>query len=262
VNTRALGNTGIITAPIGLGTVKLGRVAGLKFARVPTVLPSDDEALVLLGAARDLGVTLIDTSPAYGVSEARLGELLGRVAGADQWTLCTKAGETFDEVSGESSHDFSAGAIRASIERSLVRLRVKRVDIALLHFSSGAMDAEVLERGEAMGALEGLKREGKCRVIGASIGSLEGGRLAIELGCDVVMVTLNALDRSMEPVIEAAAARGVGVLIKKALGSGRAAAGSSVGMVVNTPGVGAAVVGTTSAGHLREAVEAARGRAT
>ncbi len=262
MKTRALGNTGIEVSPIGLGTVKLGRVAGLKYASAPAVLPSDNEAVALLRAAREMGVTLIDTSPAYGVSEARLGELLPRVGGARAWTVCTKAGEDFDETSGASRYDFSAAAIRASIERSLTRLRIERVDIALLHFASGAMDAEVLARGEAMAALLALKREGKCGAVGASVGSIEGARLAIKAGSDVIMVTLNALDVSMRPAIDAAAGAGVGVLIKKALGSGHAAARESLGLVLGTRGVGAAVLGTTSADHLREAVEVAQGAPT
>ncbi len=255
---RALGNTGISVSPIGLGTVKLGRTSGLKYANAPTSLPSDDDALVLLRAAADFGVSLIDTSPAYGQSERRLGELLTRVRPREAWTICTKAGESFDEASGASSYDFSAGAIRASIERSLMLLRVERVDIALLHFASGAMDAEVLARGEAMGELAKLKREGKCGAIGASIGSIEGGMLAVtSRACDVVMVTLNAMDRSMLPVIDVAALAGVGVLIKKALGSGHLDARESLRGVMQTPGVGCAVVGTTSVEHLREAVEVA-----
>jgi aryl-alcohol dehydrogenase-like predicted oxidoreductase len=106
---RALGNTGISVSVLGLGTVKLGRSEQLKYP-APFTLPDDDAARRLLDAARDAGINLLDTAPAYGSSEARLGALLaGR---RHDWVICTKAGESFD--AGRSRHDFSPAAIRHS----------------------------------------------------------------------------------------------------------------------------------------------------
>ena len=72
---RPLGRSGIETSLLGLGTVKFGRTRGLKYPE-PFSLPSDAEARRLLDTARDLGVNFVDTAPAYGASEERLGELL------------------------------------------------------------------------------------------------------------------------------------------------------------------------------------------
>ncbi len=245
----------------------MGRTAGLKLAATPTRLPTDDQVIELLTAAADVGVNLIDTAPAYGVSESRLGQLLTRVRPREAWVICTKAGEMFEEASGQSRYDFSRGAIVASIEQSLTRLATDRVEIALLHFSGSTDDVGVLKQGEALGAISELKRAGKVRAIGASVGSVAGGWAALEAGCDVVMLTLNAHEQSMAPVAAAAGQQGVGVLVKKALAGGRLSAGitvdnaggelgaesggDSLRWVLSQPGVACAVVGTTRAAHLR-----------
>lgn len=68
---RPLGDTGLAVSPLGLGTVKFGRDQGVKYPSGFTI-PDDREAADLLALARDLGINLIDTAPAYGRSEERL----------------------------------------------------------------------------------------------------------------------------------------------------------------------------------------------
>lgn len=257
-----LGNSGVRVSRVGLGTVKLGRSAGLKYVE-PVRIPGDDEAEGLLRAARELGVMLIDTAPAYGVAEERLGVLLYRVAPREAWTLCTKAGERFEAAGngglGLSSYDFSPAAITASIESSLRKLGTDHLDLALLHFASSVEEEHaIIREGAALLALQRLKEAGKIRAIGASCAHV-GAALDASATCDVVMLTLNSEDRSMLPAIELARQRGVGVLIKKPLASGRIAARQGLKLVLDTPGVQSAILGTTSAAHLREAVEVASG---
>ena len=84
-------NANIPLPRLGLGTVAFGRDWGLKYARRAR-LPSDAELDQLLGTALDLGVTLLDTAPAYGTSEERLGQLLRQWPG--RFLLSTKVGET------------------------------------------------------------------------------------------------------------------------------------------------------------------------
>ncbi|MBL8991255.1 MAG: aldo/keto reductase [Phycisphaerae bacterium] len=243
---------------LGLGTVALGRSAGLKYAR-PVRVPTDDEAEALLRAALEEGVTYVDTAPAYGAAEQRLGRLLPRVAPRERWLIGTKAGETFDEGTGTSAYDFSPGAIGASVDASLRRLKVERVDVLLLHFSSACDDAGVLRAGEAAGALQEARRAGKARWIGASIGTMEGAEAALAAGwMDVVMVTLNPAERQMAPVAARAAAQGVAVLVKKPLASGRAEPREAVRQALATPGVSCVVAGTTRVEHLRALAAAAR----
>ena len=72
---RPLGNTGMTVSVLGLGTVKLGRNQAVKYPE-PFELPDDAQARRLIDRARDLGINLLDTAPAYGTSEERLGRLL------------------------------------------------------------------------------------------------------------------------------------------------------------------------------------------
>lgn len=215
---RPLGRTGLNVSVLGLGLVKLGRTAGLKHPGQWT-LPDDAAAAHLLETARDLGINLLDTAPAYGVSEQRLGDLLasGVAGGRDAFIISTKAGEEFDPDHG-SRYDFSPPALTASVERSLRRLRTDRLDVVLLHF--GPDDHATLARGEALEALARLKAQGKVRAIGASTKTVDGAIEAMNRGADVVMVTYNPRDTAEGPAIDEAARRGVGVLLKKALLSG------------------------------------------
>jgi aryl-alcohol dehydrogenase-like predicted oxidoreductase len=234
---------------LGLGTVKLGRDQGVKYP-TPVTIPSDDAARELLATARELGVNLLDTAPAYGTSEARLGTLLA--GQRDEWVICSKVGETFEN--GHSTFDFSPGAILQSVDRSLARLRTDRLDILLLH-SDGEIEADLVSSG-VIDALQHVKRAGKAGLVGASTKTLRGAMHAIaQLDC--IMVTLNAEHRADLPAIEAARSCGKGVLLKKIFASGHhaldpAQRAESLRESLTTPGVASAIVGTSNAAHLRE----------
>ena len=124
---RELGTTGIRVSPLGLGTVKIGRDEQVKYPR-GFVIPDDAAVRELLTLAGDLGINLVDTAPAYGNSEERLGQLLPDKA---DWVVVTKVGEIFEH--GQSRFDFSAAHTRLSVERSLRRLGRDYVDIVLVH---------------------------------------------------------------------------------------------------------------------------------
>ncbi|MBL0870055.1 MAG: aldo/keto reductase [Phycisphaerales bacterium] len=264
--SRPLGTTGINVPPLALGTVKLGRLGGLKYpGNAPTQLPTDDAVRWLLHAAWSRGIRLIDTAPAYGTSELRLGEILPQIAltasttpaaaTTDRWLICTKVGEIFNESTSTSTYDFSPEHIRESIQRSLQRLRVPMLDIVLLHFATGSLDHEILAQGHALRTLRELQHQGLIRAVGVSIGSIAGGELVLNnpiARCDVLMLTLNERDRAMEHLIARAHAQGLGVLIKKPLASGHSNPSESLRSVLNTPGVTAAVVGTANPQHLSD----------
>lgn len=241
---QPLGNTGLATAILALGTVKLGRTKGVKY---PTTfeLPDDKAALTLLHTARNLGINLLDTAPAYGISEARLGHLLR--GQRHHWLLSTKVGESFD--GSTSTHDFSPEACRKSVERSLKRLATDVLDIVLIH--SNGEDKRILEEIGTLQALQALKAEGKIRAVGISHKSVEGARIALAQGADVIMATLNPNELSDRDVIAQARAQGCGVLIKKAFSSGHGTA-ADLNFVASQQGVDSIVVGTTSPDHLIE----------
>lgn len=242
VPRRRLGRTGLEVSLIGLGTVKLGRNTDVKYPR-PFHLPDDREAARLLDRARDLGVNLLDTAPAYGSSEERLGGLLrGR---RDAFVLCTKTGEEYDPRTG-SRFDFSPEHTRASVARSLKRLRTDVLDLVLVH--SDGHDEDVLQMG-TLEALEELRDAGLVRAVGFSGKTLGGGLAAVER-CDAVMVTLSHAQQEALPVVAAAARTGCGVLVKKAFGSGHAVTAETLGWVAAQRGVSSIVVGTRDPQHL------------
>ncbi|WP_318651977.1 aldo/keto reductase [Pseudomonas sp. PDM16] len=245
---RPLGDTGLLVSPLGLGTVKLGRDQGVKYPNGFTI-PDDTAARALLQQARELGINLIDTAPAYGVSEQRLGPLLR--GQRQDWVIVSKVGEEFE--AGQSHFDFSPQHARFSVERSLQRLETDFIDLVLVH--SDGNDVAVLRDSGVYEALAELKREGKIRAFGLSGKTVEGGLLALEQG-DCAMVTYNLAEQGERAVLDHAASHHKGILIKKALASGHAVlAGkdpvrASFELVFGHPGVSSAIVGTINPQHL------------
>ncbi len=276
---RPLGNTGLMISPIGLGTVKLGRNRGVKYpGGEGFAIPSDEQVRELFRSAADLGVSLIDTAPAYGLSERRIGEIMhaqGWFGGRDRWVVCTKVGEEFDPEEARSTFVFTPEHVKMSVERSMRRLRVDVIDIVLVH--SDGRDEWILRDSGAMDALREVQRRGLVRAIGMSTKTVDGGLSAVrrsEGACDVVMLTFNAKERAEGVVIDAARHRNVGVLVKKGLLSGHIAEvmgrmppeiravtddpiEASMRLVLGRQGVGAMVVGTSSSVHLTDNVRAA-----
>lgn len=252
---RRLGADGPLVSPLGLGTVKFGRDQGVKYPSGFTI-PSDEEARMLLRQARGLGINLLDTAPAYGVSEERLGPLLR--GQRDEWVIVSKVGEEF--ANGQSSFDFSAAHTRHSVERSLKRLETDRIDLVLVH--SDGQDLRILQEEGVYETLAELKREGKLLGFGFSGKTVEGGLLALERG-DCAMVTYNLNERAERPVIDHALSHGKGILVKKALASGHVClAGqdpvrASFQLLFGEPGVTSAIVGTINPVHLAHNVATA-----
>jgi len=253
VELRPLGTTGLAVSPLGLGTVKFGRNVGVKYP-CPFDLPSDQQALTLLETAWELGINLLDTAPAYGVSEERLGRLLRHCR--RDWVIATKVGEEF--VDGVSRFDFSGPATKASVERSLRRLGVEVLDIVLIH--SDGNDLTILEQEAVLPTLFDLKQAGLVRAVGISTKTVTGSLRALDC-CDLVMLTYNRRELSELPAIRAAYAANKGILIKKALQSGHLpdaaqpdSLQAALQFVYAEPGVGSAVIGTLDKDHLRKNV--------
>lgn len=253
---RPFGNTGIDVSVLGLGTVKLGRNEGVKYPQ-HFQIPDDASAAGLIARAKDHGINLIDTAPAYGTSEERLGHLLK--GQRDDWVICTKVGEEFEN--GKSFFDFSAQHTRHSIERSLRRLQTDMLDIVLVH--SDGNDLHVIRHSGALETLARCKQEGLIRAFGVSTKTVAGGIVAAELS-DGVMATYNARYTDELPVLDFCLAHGKGVLIKKALASGHidsqgSSAADSLRTVLAHRAVSSAIVGTINPQHLHTNIEAALG---
>lgn len=251
---RQLGNSTLQVSALGLGTVKIGRNQQVKYPG-NFEIPDDRAVAALLDLADELGINLIDTAPAYGNSEERLGKLLRE---RERWVLCTKTGEEFTD--GVSHFDFSAAHTRRSVERSLRRLRTDWLDLVLIH--SDGNDLDVLQRSDCVATLMELKSAGLIRAVGMSTKTIEGGVQAAEL-LDVVMLTWNLQQRD-EAALQTAIRLGRGVLVKKGLMSGHVEdqqgnpVQASMELVLRQPGIGSMIVGTINPAHLRNNVETAR----
>jgi aryl-alcohol dehydrogenase-like predicted oxidoreductase len=247
--SRSLGHTGLIVSRIGLGTTKLGRNTDVKYPQA-FALPSDTRVGKLLDAALRAGVNLIDTAPAYGASEVRLGTFMGSCR--DRLILSTKCGEQYNN--GHSIYDFSADAITASVEASLRYLHVDHVDILLLH--SDGRDIEILTRTDGVAALKRLKESGKTRAIGISAKTHDGIREACRT-LDVIMAPFSQKDPSLAGALRQAHQAGLGVLAIKGLSSGYLEARPAVEFVLRQEFIDALILGTTDPVHLNEAVSIA-----
>ena len=247
---RPLGNTGIEVSPLGLGTVKFGRNTGFDY-RHAYPLPSDGCIADLLAAAQREGINLLDTAPAYGSSEARIGEAIE--GNRDDWILCTKAGEEFDGFA--SLYDFSEDAILRSVDRSLVRLRTDIVDILLLHSDGRSVDD--IKRAGAFRALAKLKREEIVRAVGFSGKSTRDAAAAMARS-DVLMCAIHNSYRDEIRIAGKAADLGVGVLVKKPLARGFEGGSETIAETADLVGVTSVLVGTLSADHLAANAAAVR----
>jgi aryl-alcohol dehydrogenase-like predicted oxidoreductase len=235
-----------VVSPIALGTTKLGRNTDVKYPK-RFALPSDKQVHDLLQSCLSLDVNLIDTAPAYGDSEQRLGPFVA--ANRDRLVICTKCGEQYR--SGASIYDFSATAITASIEQSLRRLKTDYVDIVLLH--SNGQDVELLTQTDALQALAHLKKAGKTRAAGISA-KTAAGIIEASRTLDVVMAPFSRTDSSLAEALKEAHDRGLGVLAIKGLSSGHLEARPAIEFVLSQPFIDALVLGTITPAHLSEAV--------
>jgi aryl-alcohol dehydrogenase-like predicted oxidoreductase len=122
--TRTLGARGLEVSAIGLGCMGLSHAYGLDIA--------EQDGIDVIRAAVDLGVTFFDTAQVYGpfVNEELVGKALASVR--DQVVIATKFGFSFDG-SRSTGLDSRPEHIRSTVEDSLRRLNVERIDLLYQH---------------------------------------------------------------------------------------------------------------------------------
>jgi D-threo-aldose 1-dehydrogenase len=170
-----IGRSGLEVTRLGLGTAPLG---GL-FAPV-----SEADAEATIAQAWSLGVRYFDTAPLYGfgLAEQRLGRFL-RAQPRDEFVISTKVGRLLraDEAPPEDEHykgapsarphfDYSYDGVMRSVDESLTRLGLDRIDILLVHDPDDYYDAAV---SGAFRALQRLREDGRVRAIGAGMNQSE-----------------------------------------------------------------------------------------
>jgi len=151
---RALGMTGSHVAAIGQGCALFSEGYGT---------PDDETSLRTLLAAADAGVSLFDTSDAYGIGHNE--KLLGRFLRArrNQLTLATKVGLVRKPGDPRVTIDNSPQYIRAACDASLRRLRIDTIDLYYLQRRDPEVPIE-----DTVGVLADLVKAGKVRYLGLS----------------------------------------------------------------------------------------------
>lgn len=229
MNRRRLGRISIEVTEVGFGAAPIGNLHAAM---------SDEAAATTVECAWQRGIRYFDTAPHYGLglSERRLGKALaGRPR--DEYVVSTKVGRRLvDNPAPTGSdlaaadfdvpddlmrvRDYSADGVRRSLESSLSRLGLDRVDIALVHDPDDFMDDALRH---AIPALAELREQGVIGAVGAGMnfaGPLQ--RIVEESDVDVVMVAgrWTLADRSAAPLLAACAERGVSVLAAAPFNSG------------------------------------------
>jgi Predicted oxidoreductases (related to aryl-alcohol dehydrogenases) len=155
MNQVKIGKSQVETAPLGLGTNKVGGhnlFAGL----------SESDGREAVRAALESGIQLLDTAFMYG--KGRSEELIGEVIAdfpRDQVIIADKAAQ--DYSSGEAVLNNDPEFLKKSVDDALRRLKTDYIDIFYIHFPD-----EKTPKSEAVGALQELREAGKIRAIGIS----------------------------------------------------------------------------------------------
>jgi aryl-alcohol dehydrogenase-like predicted oxidoreductase len=266
---------------LGLGCNRFGSVLGLSVAG----------SVALTREAVQAGINFFDTSDIYGQgdSERAIGRAL---AGRDDVVICTKVGMRFplkmrlamplkaplkllarrsqalaggvrDSRAKPLPQCFEPDYIPRAFSRSLRRLGVGRVGVLLLHNPP----SDVIAKGDAVGALQRVKDAGKATAIGISCETLDDAAAALaDSRVNAIQIAIGEdLDRA-KSVIAQAESRGVAVILREIMkdrfrpASPRAITRDDVQAILREvlaiKGVSTALVGTTNARHLQEAVEA------
>ena len=207
METRTLGRTGRQIGVVGLGCWQLGGDWG----RV-----DDADALGVLHAAVDAGVTFLDTADVYGDgrSETLIGRFLAERPDAGV-TVATKCGRRADPHVPAA---FTPENLRAWTDRSRANLGVERLDLVQLH----CPPTPVFSSDEVFDALDALVAEGALAAYGVSVETCEEALTALARPhVASVQIILNAFRRKpLERVLPAAAEAGVAIIARVPLASG------------------------------------------
>jgi D-threo-aldose 1-dehydrogenase len=227
-----LGRSPVTVAPLGFGGASIGNL----YREV-----SDEQAALTVEAAWQAGIRYFDTAPHYGLglSERRIGKALSAYP-RDAYTLSTKVGRLIvPNPSGADQSDldngfavpaihrrawdFSADGVKRSIEESLTRLGLDRIDIALIHDPDESPDPAGGVR-DAYPALDDLRAQGVVGAIG--VGSKDPGVLrdfAEQTDVDALMIAgrYTLLEQpALDEILPTCERRGISVLNCGVLNSG------------------------------------------
>lgn len=203
---RTLGRTGREVSVVGLGTWQLGADWG-------DVTEAD--AMAVLEASAEAGVTFYDTADVYG--DGRSEQLVGRFVAAHPdagFTVATKMGRRMDQVPA----NYVESNFRAWLDRSRTNLGVDTIDLVQLH----CPPSEVIDDDATYDVLDTLVDEGVIASYGVSVETCAQALSAIARpNVASIQIILNAFRmKPLDEVLPAAEAAGVGIIARVPLASG------------------------------------------
>lgn len=218
---------GVPLPRVGLGGAALGNLG-----RPVT----DEDAEALLAAAWAAGIRYFDTAPHYGLglSESRLGRFL-RARPRDEVVLSTKVGRLLEDGGGERRddegfavtsrlvrrRDYTRDGVLRSLEASLARLGVDRVDVVLIHDPDEHW-REAVE--EAYPCLHDLREQGVVGAIGVGMNQWEMPAAFVhetDIDCVLLAGRYTLLDRGAgDELLPLCRERGVAVIAGGVFNSG------------------------------------------
>lgn len=207
MHTHILGRTNRTVSVVGLGTWQLGAGWGDV---------SETEALSVLTAAADAGVTFFDTADVYGDgrSEQVIGRFLRDRGPGHGITVATKMGRRMEQI----PENYVLEHFRAWTDRSRRNLGMDTLDLIQLHCPPTA----VVTSDEVYDALDTLVEEGAVANYGLSVETCDQALAAIARpNVATIQIILNAFRlKPLEKVLPAARTAGVGIIARVPLASG------------------------------------------
>jgi aryl-alcohol dehydrogenase-like predicted oxidoreductase len=205
---RTLGKTGLQISELGFGCASFW---GKKIF-------SEREAIRLVHAAIDHGVSYFDTAPSYsgGNAEPRLGRALAGMYNRREIVISTKIGSHTDRL-GRPYGDFRPIAVRRSVEQSLKQLNLDTIPILLLH----GPDFREFGTEGLLEELARLKQEGKFRHLGLNSFEMDVVEHVMTLPqFEVAMIDYNLLKPERADIIDRLSERQIGLLAGRPLAGG------------------------------------------
>jgi D-threo-aldose 1-dehydrogenase len=247
--TRKLGRVDLHVTPFAFGTAPLGNI----FEPI-----SEQTSQAMFDAAWDAGVRLFDTAPMYGhgLAELRTGHSL-RWKPRDSYVLASKVGRVLkparrqdidfspwvDAAPFSMAFDYSYDGTMRSVEDSLQRMGLERMDICFIHdidrFTRGDDQPEVFRQAMdgCWRALERLRSEGVVKAIGVGVNEWEVCHAALQqrdFDCFLLAGRYTLLEQdALDAFLPLCEQRGAAVLVGGGFNSGILATGAKPGAKYN-----------------------------
>ncbi len=208
---RKLGKTGLKVSVVGIGTWQFGGEWGKDFQQ--------DEVDRMFARGKELGINLIDTAECYGdhLSESLIGKAIKGTR--KDWIVATKFGHKFHSHMNRTEPRTPAD-IRQQLDASLKALQTDYVDLLQYH----SFGDDTFFDDEVLATVQDLKRSGKIRHIGNSVGSngnVKQIQASEKMNIEVIQIIYNRLDKTPETTtFPVCIEQGLGVLARVPLASG------------------------------------------